>query len=150
MAKLTERQIEYLNDPVFFQKYILSLNSRLIYSNNRIELNDKEMDSLYDNDNVLSLDDNFKAFNILLNKLYSHEDKKISQDLIKKVANTINEHAMYISNNYRILGDDVKFDDKYPIEKSKNIDRKMQQLLDKYYNEWTNLELFEREALFNI
>ena len=150
MAKLKERHYKYLNDPTFLERYLLSLNSRLVYSNNRIELDIKEMDKLYDNTNILSLDDNFKAFNMLLDKLNKDKDKKLTQDLIKQVANTINTHASYISNNYRTIDNEVKFEDKYPIEKSRNIPKKMELLLDNYYNNWKNLDLFEREALFNI
>ena len=57
---------------------------------------------------------------------------------------------MFISDNYRTLGEGVKFKDKYPIESPKNISEKMNSLLDKYYNEWSNLDIFEREARFNI
>ena len=107
------------------------------------------MDKLYDNANISSLDDNLKEFNILLNKL-STSDQQLTEELITNVANTINEHSMYISNNYRTLGDNVSFEGKYPIEKPQNIKRKMQELLSKYYGEWTNLDIFEREAKFNI
>ena len=107
------------------------------------------MDKLYDNANISSLDDNLKAFNILLNKL-STSDQQLTEELITNVANTINEHSMDISNNYRTLGDNVSFEGKYPIEKPQNIKRKMQELLSKYYGEWTNLDIFEREAKFNI
>ena len=150
MSKLEEEQIYYLNDPIFYQKYIERLNNRLIYSNNRLELSHKEMDDLYDYANISTLDDNYEAFNILLEKLNSKEERPLTQELIIKVANTINRNAMYISNNYRTLGDDVKFKGIYPIESSKNIENKMQELLDKYYGEWSKLDIFEREARFNI
>ena len=150
MAKLNKKHLEYLNDHIFLQQYLLSLNSRLVYSNNRIELDIKEMDKLYDNDNILSLEDNFKAFNILLDKLNKDKDKQLTQDLIKQVGNTINAHASYISNNYRTIDNEVKFEDKYPIEKAKNIPKKMELLLNNYYNNWQKLDPFEREALFNI
>ena len=150
MAKLEEEQLSYLNDPIFYQKYIERLNNRLIYTNNRLELNHKEMDDLYDYANIATLDDNYEAFNILLEKLNSKEERPLNQELIMKVANTINKHALYISNNYRTLGDDVKFKGIYPIESSKNIENKMQELLDKYYGEWSKLDIFEREARFNI
>ena len=149
MAKLTEKQKEYLNNPIFLQKYLEILNMRLVYSNNRLELNNQEMDKLYDNANISSLDDNLKAFNILLNRL-STSNQQLTEELITNVANTINEHSMYISNNYRILGNNVKFEGKYPIEKPQNIQRKMQELLSKYYGEWSKLDIFEREAKFNI
>ena len=150
MAKLEEEQLYYLKDPIFYQRYIKNLNNRLIYSNNRLELSHKEMDDLYDYANISTLDDNYEAFNILLEKLNSKEERPLTQELIIKVANTINRNAMYISNNYRTLGDDVKFKGIYPIESAKNIENKMQELLDKYYGEWSKLDIFEREARFNI
>ena len=150
MAKLEEEQIYYLKDPIFYQRYIKNLNNRLIYSNNRLELSHKEMDDLYDYANVSTLDDNYEAFNLLLEKLNSKEERPLTQELIIKVANIINRNAMYISNGYRKGGDDVAFDEKYPIEQHKNIEEKMQELLDKYYGEWSKLDIFEREARFNI
>ena len=150
MAKLEEEQLYYLKDPIFYQRYIKNLNNRLIYSNNRLELSHKEMDDLYDYANVSTLDDNYEAFNLLLEKLNSKEERPLIQELIIKVANTINRNAMYISNGYRKGGDDVAFDEKYPIEQHNNIEEKMQELLDKYYGEWSKLDVFEREARFNI
>lgn len=37
---------------------------------------------------------------------------------------------MYVSNNYRTLGDNIIFEGKYPIEKPQNIKRKMEELVD--------------------
>lgn len=149
MAKLNERQIEYLHDPIFLRKYINILNNRLVYSNNKIEEEGNSLDQLYDNAHILSLEDNFNAFNILIRKLLS-KDNELTEDLIIKVANTINKHAMYISDNYRTIGEGVKFKNKYPIESPQNIKQKMQELLQKYYGPWSKLDIFEREALFNI
>ena len=148
MAKFTKRQLEYLKDNEFLQKYLLLLNNRLVYSNNRIEYDIEDMDKLYDNAHVLSLEDNLTAFKILLNNI--NTNNKLTEELIIKVANTVNKHAMYISDNYRKIGNDVKFDGKYPIEKTYNIENKMHELLHKYYNDWSKLDIFEREALFNI
>lgn len=150
MAKLEERHIAYLNDPIFLKEYLELFNNRLIYSNNRLELKQHEMDNLYDYANISSLKDNYEAINILRRKLYSKEERPLTQELIKEVANTINKHALYISNNYRTLGNDIKFKGKYPIELSNNISNKMEKLLNNYYGEWSNLDIFEREALFNI
>ncbi len=148
MAKLQKRHIEYLNDPIFLKKYLEILNNRLIYSNNRIEYDTKEMDKLYDYANVETLEDNYKAFNILLNNLNTN-NTKLTEELIISIANTINAHAMYISNNYRKTGAGVKLNEIFPIEHPDNIDKKMKELLEKYYNEWSKLDIFEREALFN-
>lgn len=148
MAKFTSKQLEYLKDKNFLEQYLLILNNRLVYSNNRIEYDVDEVDKLYDSNNVLSLEDNLDAFKILLSKLDSKEE--LTEELIIIVGNTVNKHALYISDNYRVIGDNVKFDNTYPIEKPSNIKRKMQELLYKYNNEWSKLDIFEREALFNI
>ena len=42
------------------------------------------------------------------------------------------------------------FDGIYPIEKVANIKNKMNELLDNYYGEWSELDVFEKEAKFNI
>ena len=146
MALLTQKHYEYLTDPIFLQRYISNLN----YNNNRTELNNEEMNQLNDYTKNISLDDNLKAFNILLSKLNEEGSKRIDQELIKTIANTINEHAIYISNNYRTISDNTKLKGKYPIEKASNIEKKMTELLDNYYNKWKNIDIFEREALFNI
>ena len=145
MTKLDQRQKEYLNNPDFLQKYLEILNTRLVYSNNRIDSNNQKS---YDNANEYTLNDNLEALNILLNNLYNKQP--LTEELITTVANTINKHAMYISDNYRTLGEGIKFQDKYPIESPKNIKIKMQELLNKYYGEWSKLDTFEREARFNI
>ena len=145
--KLTNYQLKYLKDEKFQERYLPLLNSRLIYSNNRMEYNIDKIDDLF-NDNILSLDDNYKAFRILLNKL--NDNEPLSEELIIEVANTVNKHAMYISNGYRTLDNNVKFDKLYPIEKASKIKEKMEELLDNYNNKWKNLDIMEREALFNI
>lgn len=148
MAKLQERHLNYLSNPIFLQKYLERLNNRLIYSNNRLELSNEEMDKLYDYANIETLDDNYKAFNILLSKLNT-SDRIITEELIINVANTINKHSLYISNGYRKIGEGVKLNENFPIESPQNIHNKMQELLNKYYKEWSKLDIFEREALFN-
>lgn len=150
MAKLDKRQLTYFKNPNFLRLYLQVLNSRLIYSNNLIEEDNGPIDKLFDNANVLTLNDNFRAFAILLNKIRPGEDKTLNEEIIKKVANTINRHAMYISDNYRTNTNTVKFKDKYPIDDSKDIEKNMKKLLENYYGEWSKLDVFEREALFNI
>ena len=55
MAKLEEEQLYYLKDPIFYQKYIKTLNNRLIYSNNRLERTNEEMDAFYEYPNILTV-----------------------------------------------------------------------------------------------
>ncbi len=150
MAKLEQRHIEYLKDQEFLRMYLQLLNTRLVYSNNIIENDNEPIGRLYDNANVLTLNDNYKAISILFKKLYEKDDKPLTEDLIIKIADTINKHAMYISNGYRTNGDNHKLDDKFPIADSKDIPRDMKKLLDDYYGKWKDLDVFEREALFNI
>jgi Fic family protein len=149
MAKLGERELEYFKNKEFLNQYIQILTSRLIYNNNLTEEDNGPIEKLYDVHNISVLNDNFNAFNIIFNKINSN-DNKLNENLIIEVANTINTHSMYISNGYRKIDNDVKFENKYSIEKSDNISNAMKELLDKYYNEWSNLDIFEREALFNI
>ncbi len=148
MAKVQQNEMDYLNDRDFFSEYIQILNSRLIYSNNRMESSSDNIGDLYDSKNVLALNDNYKALRILYVELMKNND--LTKELIIKVANTINNHAMYISKGFRKLGDDVKFEDKYSIENHELIEEKLDNLIDKYYGEWSNLDIFEREARFNI
>ena len=146
MAKLKERHLQYLNDPIFYNEYLKRLNNNLVYSNNRLDLSTEE----HDNANISTLDDNLEALQFLLNTLYEEQEPKLTEDIIIKIADTINKHSMYISNGYRTIGEGVKLQGKYPIESPKNIPEKMKELLEKYYNEWSKLDIFEREALFNI
>lgn len=150
MAKLSETQIEYLKDPKFYLLYLEILNNRLIYSNNSIENDNGKIDILYDYASVLSLKDNYDAFEILLKGLSDKSDKPLTEDLIIKLANTINKHADYISDGYRKIGKGHKLDDKYPISDPDDIQKDMEKLLDNYYNKWSHIDIFEREALFNI
>lgn len=149
MAKLCERELEYFNNPEFLNQYIQLLTSRLIYSNNLMEEDNGPIEGLYDTRSISILNDNYNAFNILFNKMHS-DNNQLTEDLIIEVANTINAHSMYISNGYRKIDTNVKFENKYSIEKSNNISNAMKELLDKYYNEWSKLDIFEKEALFNI
>ena len=129
MAKITKEQYEYLNDPEFFNDYLELMNSRLVYSNNKIEDEDNSIGELYDYANVLALKDNYKALKILYKELVKGND--LTEELIIKVANTINKHAMYISNGYRKNDTGALLSDKYPIDKPKDISDDLKLLLDK-------------------
>ena len=174
MAKLEEIHYDYLKKEEFKDLYLDILKNRLVYSNNKIEEDSLPIGKLYDNAHVYSLSDNLKALKILLVKLnhfyklkddflkeptisqkkkIAHEilvNRELTQDLIIEIANTINKHSNYISNGYRKNDNNVKFDDKYPIEKANNIELKMKELLDNYYGDWLKLDVFEREARSNI
>ena len=150
MAKLEARHYEYLKNAEFLREYLENLNSRLIYSSNQIEDDNVPIEELYDKDHVLVLRDNFKAFRMLFDELNFENDRLLTEDLLKKVCNTINKHSDYISNDYRTLDNGVKFEGKYPIAKVCDIKKDMEKLLYNYYNTWKDLDIFEREARFNI
>ena len=121
MAKLEKRHLQYLNDPIIYNEYLKRLNNNLVYSNNRLDLNTEE----HDNANISTLDDNLEALQFLLNTLYEEQEPKLTEDIIIKIADTINKHSMYISNGYRTIGEGVKLQGKYPIESPKNIPEKL-------------------------
>lgn len=150
MAKLQEKHIEYLQKDDFYENYIRLLNGRLVYSNNSIENDNMSLGELYDYPNVLSLKDNYDAFYVLLKEMAKENEKPLTQELIIEIANTINKHSAYISNGYRKGLKGLKLSDKFPISDPEYIKTDMEKLLEKYYGEWQELDVFEREALFNI
>ena len=176
MAKLGEKHYKYLKDENFKNRYVSLLNNRLVYSNNKIEEDGLQIGKLYDAAHIDSLSDNLDAFEMLLRKVNNiyklsreylnetdkkaklekgHElrdNSKLTQDIIIKIANTINKNAAngFLTKGYRVFDNNVKFDGKYPIEESKNIPKAMEKLLYDYYNTWRDLDIFEREAKFNI
>ena len=151
MAKLEEREMNYLKDIDFLKRYLSILSARLVYSNNLMESDKEEMSKLYEHQNVLTLSNNIEAFELLLQKIGMEEDERpLTEELIKNVANTINRNAMYIKNDYRELDNEVAFENQFAIEKPSNIEKAMKKLLEKYYKDWSKLDVFEREALFNI
>lgn len=147
MAKIDDRAFGYINDKEFLKDYVEILNSRLIYTNNKLE-EDQDVEMLYDYANILTLRDNYKAIEILYNELQNRN--RITEELIIKIADTINKHSMYISNGYRKVDNKVSFNNEFPIDKPENIKENLNNLIDKYYNEWKDMDIFEREARFNV
>ena len=174
MAKLDEKQMKYLHDYDFLNEYVRELENRITYSNNKLEEDGIAIDEFYAAEHPETLRDNLKVFRMFLekikyindlkdsfekttdeetkNKIKYHldQEEKITQEFIIKVADTINKHTPYISLGYRTIDTGVMFNGKYPIEKVSNIKDAMKNLLDKYYDEWSNLDVFEKEAKFNI
>ena len=150
MAELLDKHLKYLKNNDFYSYYIGLLNTRLVYSNNIMEEDNGPIGKLYDNANLSTLNDNFIAFNIIMNELDSDDERPLTENLITRVANAINRHANYISDGYRKIGKNTKLDDKYPIDDPSDIEKDMKKLLEDYYVTWKDLDLFEREARFNI
>lgn len=142
VARLTKEQLNYFENPDFYQDYMEMFIFRLIFSNMSIE---RDLGEIADSKNAIRLRDNYRAFQKLLT-MFSYD---MSEDLIIDTANTINKSSMYISNGYRKLGRTLG-DTNEPISDPKDIKSDMEKLLYNYYNEWNNLDPYLREAKFNI
>ena len=139
MSKLESIQIEYLKDEKFLQEYLNKIINETIHPNNRtdIDSNNKDMP------NPHTLEDAYNALVLLLNN-------PLTEKIIIESANTINAHSMFISNGYRTIPKEVELNKDLKIEESQNISNRMQELLNKYYGDWSKLDIFKREALFSI
>lgn len=142
VARLTEEQLNYFDNPDFYQDYMEMFIFRLTFSNMAIE---RDLGEIADSKNAIRLRDNYRAFQKLLT-MFSYD---MSEDLIIDIANTMNKSSMYISNGYRKLGRTLG-DTNEPISDPKDIKSDMEKLLYNYYNEWNNLDPYLREAKFNI
>lgn len=142
IARLTEEQLNYFDNPDFYQDYMEMFIFRLTFSNMAIE---RDLGEIADSKNAIRLRDNYRAFQKLLT-MFSYD---MSEDLIIDIANTINKSSVYISNGYRKLGRTLG-DTNEPISDPKDIKSDMEKLLYNYYNEWNNLDPYLREAKFNI
>ena len=128
----------------FLQEYYELLVSRVAHSTMSLE---KDLGNVDDSSNAIRLLDNMKAFKKLLEVLSFHGE--LSLELITMIADMINESSMFISRGYRKIG---KFlaDTDIPISDSSHILEEMENLLEKYQTEWTDMDVFEREAYFHI
>ena len=142
VARLTKEQLNYFENPDFYQDYMEMFIFRLTFSNMSIE---RDLGEIADSKNAIRLRDNYRAFQKLLT-MFSYD---MSEDLIIDTANTINKSSTYISNDYRKLGRTLG-DTNEPISDPKDIKSDMEKLLYNYYNEWNNLDPYLREAKFNI
>lgn len=142
VARLTEEQLNYFDNPDFYQDYMEMFIFRLTFSNMSIE---RDLGEVADSKNAIRLRDNYRAFQ----KLFTMFSYDMSEDLIIDIANTINKSSTYISNGYRKLGRTLG-DTNEPISDPKDIKSDMEKLLYNYYNEWNNLDPYLREAKFNI
>lgn len=142
VARLTEEQLNYFDNPDFYQDYMEMFIFRLTFSNMAIE---RDLGEIADSKNAIRLRDNYRAFQKLLT-MFSYD---MSEDFIIDIANTINKSSTYISNGYRKLGRTLG-DTNEPISDPKDIKSDMEKLLYNYYNEWNNLDPYLREAKFNI
>lgn len=176
MAKLEARHLKYLRNQEFLDEYVRELENRITYSNNKLEDDGLEINEFYAAEHSDTLRDNLKAFTMVLEKIkflydlwealkketdlekkkkisyHIKNNRKLTEEFIIEIADTINKHTAsgFISKGYRTIDNGVMFEGIYPIEKVSNIRKKMSELLDHYYGDWSELDVFEKEARFNI
>lgn len=146
MAKLTTKQLEYLRNKDFYESYIELLNFRLTYSSMNIE---NDLGDPSEQHNFMTLKDNMDAFKRILEFVYNPNITLTEQNIIF-IGNTINKHAMYISNGFRKNGKNLDGKKDVPISNPEDIEKDLERLLYDYYNTWKELDAFEREAKFHI
>lgn len=141
MSTTIKQDFLNLENKEFFIDYFDLLISRITNFNMSIEKD------IGNSQNNIIIMDNMKAFKILIKTMF--QNGQMTEDLIKKTASTVNEHSLYISNDYRKVGE---FSDelKFPISRPENIRNDLLNLIYKYDNEWNTLDVFEREASFHI
>ena len=82
VARLTKEQLNYFENPDFYQDYMEMFIFRLTFSNMSIE---RDLGEIADSKNAIRLRDNYRAFQKLLT-MFSYD---MSEDLIIDIANTI-------------------------------------------------------------
>lgn len=136
---------EIFENEDFFNDYLPLLINRVTHSSMELE---RDLGNVDNPKNAVKLKNNMKAFCYLINLL--KEKDVLSESVIIKVANLINKDAMYISNGYRLGGLNTIADTNIPISKPEDISNDMKKLIYNYYNEWSTLDSYEREAKFQI
>ena len=98
----------------------------------------------------LSIDPNQEAFLNYVEAFYQLLSTQVlSEDLIIKTANKINENSIYISNGYRKVGE-YTLDSKISICPPDKIHDSIIKLIDNYQNIWNSTDILEKEAKFHI
>ena len=131
-----------LQDLKFLNEYFELLISRITYSSMSLE---PDLGDIVNHRNAIRLNDNMKAFKILLTFL----NQELSETEIITIANMINKSAPFISDGYRRIGRYIT-DTNIPISAPENIHKDMLTLLQNYQNNWQDPNLFTREAKFHI
>ncbi len=132
----------------FFNDYVELLVNRVTHSVMSVE---RDLGDPDDSKNAIKLKDNMRAFKMLLNNLGT--DHYLSEELIENIGNIINSDSDYISNGFRVperTYDQYIAGTNIPISEPANIRNDIEKLIDRYYNDWKEMDPFEREARFHI
>lgn len=142
-TKIESKIFESKNEH-FFKEYFELLINRLTHSSMALEVDLGNPDI---SENAIRLKDNMAAFKYLLDSMYLGETLNLK--LINDVASLVNNSAIYISNGYRKIGNNLNETD-IQISNPENIEDNMKKLISKYFTEWKEMDIFEREARFHI
>lgn len=142
-TKIESKIFESKNEQ-FFKEYFELLLNRLTHSSMALEVDLGNPDI---SENAIRLKDNMTAFKYLLDSIYLGETLNLK--LISDVASLVNNSAIYISNEYRKTGNNLNETD-IQISSPENIEDNMKELISKYFNDWKEMDIFEREARFHI
>jgi len=126
----------------FYIEYFELLIRRLTNMSSSLNLENKD-----DTEFKLRLRNNMKAFEYLNELLFRNE--KLSETAVITTANIVNNDSLYISKDYRKVGDHI-IDSNVYISEPVAIQRDVLTLLSKYENEWNKMDPFEKEARFHI
>lgn len=140
--ELSNKHLEILKNKQFAEYYYGLLINRVTHSNMSLE---RDLGDINNSTNAIKLKNNMLAFQ----KLLTHFDYLLDEDLIIEIANRINRDSIYISNGYRKIGEYIA-DTEIPITKPDKISEEMQNLIHKYYTEWNSMDIYEKEARFHL
>lgn len=129
----------------FYEEYFELLIAKVTNANMELE---HDLGNPANSKNAIRFKDNMKAFKYLIQTAFN--PNSLSEEIIIEVANTVNQSAWYVSNGYRKIGADTIDGSEVPISKHENVPHDMQVLLENYHTLWSNLDPYEREALFHI
>lgn len=142
MTNEYNRELFYSKNSEIQQEYYELLINRVTHSSMSLE---KDLGNPDSHHNAVRLRDNMLAFKLLIHSM----PQKMTEKLLIQVADKINASSMYISNGYRKSGN-VIADTNIPITPPEKISEALCNLIDKYYQEYQELDIFEKEAMFHI
>ena len=143
-TKLDQEMFSYENKD-FYEDYFELLIARVTNANMELE---RDLGNPADSKNAIRFRDNMKAFKYLIDTAFI--PNTLNEEIIINVANTVNQTAWYVSNGYRKIGADCIDGSEVPISKVENVEHDMKALLENYHTLWSELDPYEREALFHI
>lgn len=129
------------------KEYAELLMARTTHASMSLE---KDLGNVDDSKNAIRFRDMMRAFKYLLTQLKL--DKDISEEMILKIADMVNEDSPYVSRGYRKIGGKYLAFTEIPIAEVSEIPERMEELLAMYKElvDDKTIDVFEREAAFHL